>query len=623
MGEKDVDQKISSTTCRLGTYIDLPTNQYRIPFNQRIYEWKKTETERLWKDFVNVSFDDGAEHMLNFITLVQEDDDSDCYIFDGQQRTLTCILIFAAIARKFKEDSIILSKNIEYKDIETRYNEAIKRVLESKIKLDDELNGKKKEIIQFYNEEDTELFYDVVTNYAIDKDLTTRKNNLKNESTQKNLMSNYINVINLLDEYMDSRSKDDILPKEKWTKEEWEEEYRLIENLYKSISHRIILIIMKVKNENMALQMFESLNNTGRDLEKYFVLKNEIYRNASSLDDNSKGKYSGKQTETFSVKNYVEKQWEDIDFNLEGINKGKFLKDVSTVRNGKSTKDNAYNKIIAEFPMEDKEGIEQLLRMLDDNSRLYRLIVNPVDNTLFTNDDNLKEYIFYSNCLSALGFKQHYPVLLSSMINGYEEDSIISLLKYIFSVSVRNVYFCGTNPNELEKMFAIISQGINDKSMTFDDVIHRININTKSDRDVYNQILEFSTTSNSKPRTLFNLIYHHCKSDDRGEIETSIDNNKVDLEHIFPKKPKNDQCWKKYFADDEERIKYTGKLGNMTLWYSKDNQLQKNALFSDKVKKYVDSQIFFTRMLAKNSEWGKKEIDRRTRMIAKTLIKIL
>lgn len=134
MYRKDVAQEIVSTTCRLGSYIDLDLNQYKIPFNQRIYEWKKSETERLWNDFIHVSSVDGAQHMLNFITLVQEDEDSDCYIFDGQQRTITCVLIFSAIARKINEIKNNLNddddfESKEYTKLKDKYSEKEKRSL--------------------------------------------------------------------------------------------------------------------------------------------------------------------------------------------------------------------------------------------------------------------------------------------------------------------------------------------------------------------------------------------------------------------------------------------------------------------------------------------------------------
>lgn len=454
----------------------------------------------------------------------------------------------------------------------------------------------------------------MITNYSSETDLKEQKNRLNSESTQRNLMSNYINIINFLDSYIDMETKE---------LDDKEKEYNALINLYKNIYNKVLLITMKVKNEKMALQMFESLNNTGRYLEKYFVLKNEIYRNSLIIDNNSKGDYTQESTSEHPVKKIIEEKWGTIDFNLEGINKGKFLKDVSTVLNGNSTKANAYTKIISKYNMEDKTQIDNLLDMLLENSEKYRLIVHPEDIKTFDNEDYLKEYILYNNCLSTFGFNQYYPVLLSAMLNEYKDCEMLVLIKHIFSISVRNIYFGDSNPNSLEKLFARISKGINDKSINFDDAIEQIKGETKSNDVVFKQINEFSTTSNYKPRALFNLIYYKCQSNKLKEIKTSIDNSKVDLEHIFPKNPKDEEDWKKYFKDDKERIKYTGKLGNMTLWYSKVNQFKKNVPFSDKVSSYADSEIFFTRMLANNSEWGKKEIDRRTKKIAKALIKIL
>lgn len=92
-----IKELLNSETITLGDYLDIKKGQFVIPFSQRKYEWGKPETKRLFDDLVSLYEDQDGVHPLNFFTF---SDDSELKIFDGQQRTITCMLLLAVIAQK-------------------------------------------------------------------------------------------------------------------------------------------------------------------------------------------------------------------------------------------------------------------------------------------------------------------------------------------------------------------------------------------------------------------------------------------------------------------------------------------------------------------------------------------
>lgn len=88
---------------KLGEILNLAYGSLYIPFNQRPYEWKTEQVSRLFKDFyaIFISDDENKEHVLNFITIKKEEDKK--YVFDGQQRIVTSILIIIGLMQRIKQ----------------------------------------------------------------------------------------------------------------------------------------------------------------------------------------------------------------------------------------------------------------------------------------------------------------------------------------------------------------------------------------------------------------------------------------------------------------------------------------------------------------------------------------
>lgn len=95
----NVGDMINSYTKSLDEYLKIePGVTYIIPFSQRNYEWRKQDVHRLFNDLISLyNTDSNDMHMLNFFTF-SKTNEGNLKIFDGQQRTVTCLLLLAVIA---------------------------------------------------------------------------------------------------------------------------------------------------------------------------------------------------------------------------------------------------------------------------------------------------------------------------------------------------------------------------------------------------------------------------------------------------------------------------------------------------------------------------------------------
>ncbi|MEG1283049.1 MAG: DUF262 domain-containing protein, partial [Lactococcus sp.] len=182
-------RKIESNDQTLNSYlkIDSEIGILNIPFSQRPYEWGKSQVVRLFNDLVSLSDDSDTIHMLNFFTLSKEGDSTK--IFDGQQRTITSLLIVSAFARSLKDHG--------QKDVSDH-------LVRSYIVSENPLKGTKERKLIFENEETNQLFYELL----VDKNFLEMNSKNYSDESQGHLISNYQLVNELLDEYVKENSLD-------------------------------------------------------------------------------------------------------------------------------------------------------------------------------------------------------------------------------------------------------------------------------------------------------------------------------------------------------------------------------------------------------------------------------
>lgn len=584
MGVKDL---LKSETLSLGEYLTIEKGTFYIPFSQRKYEWGKPEVTRLFNDLVGLYNSQNDSHMLNFFTFSNED--GKLKIFDGQQRTVTCLLLISVVAQKLKRYNF------------DKANKAADQIQETYFVKQDYLdaNANNKRKLQFDTSDVNDLFYtitDVDYRYTTkEKEASDSRSYLAAKHYGKNssnyaLVNNYILLNDLLDSYIDDSSKESIFGSD-----------NLVE-LLKVILNECVLVLFTAATEETATDMFESLNNTGKDLEKYYVLKNNLVK--------------------LLGEDKVKKEWQEIDNNILDLSPKNFLVAVATVINGKTQSKEALDKLYIHYDESSVVDMKELLTLLVNASQKYLWISKPnniLSSQYSTTKKEKDEFIMVSEALSIFSIKQYYTIVLAMMLKDIQLLEINRVMRAVLNVGVRNFYFSGDRANTLEGPFASYAKEIFSGSISIDAVVKGIYKSANSDETVKPAILTKVVKSNVPASYLLRLVYN----DDLKNDEVEVSRSNVDVEHILPKNPKKNSTWLEWFDDEQERERCTYALGNLTLWIDKNNRGAQNAEFEKKRESYLQSSLKANQEIAQNDEWTSKQIDERTDQLAELILRSL
>lgn len=358
-------------------------NLLDIPRNQRRYVWSETNWNDLLTDieFI-VDKSTSPKHFIGSIVLRKEDSVNglDKYsIIDGQQRTITIILLLLALIRIFKENNLksdvegtqqflyvmdrkgnkyLVLHNDAYIDIEDLANEILKA--ENKCSLD-------------------QIF-----------------NNCLLSVKSKRLKAAFLYFYNHLKQKETSEGVDKLI------------QFRdsLLDTNY---------IRIDTDTEEDAYTVFEILNARGQSLEPYELLKNYIMRYIhpkEMVDD-------------------VKQKWGIIE-DVLGSNINNFFRHYVVHKIDTPDKKDIYRVIQNAFP---KDRVESLLKDIYAKAHLYSHIINP------SSERDECEYKIFSYLKSKRSV-QLRPLLLS-LLTAYEYNKAITKEEYIKSLTfLKNFFVC-------------------------------------------------------------------------------------------------------------------------------------------------------------------------------------
>ncbi|WP_028273391.1 HNH endonuclease family protein [Atopococcus tabaci] len=406
--------------------------------------------------------------------------------------------------------------------------------------------------------------------------------------TVQNLIRNYNYLNNLLDNFIEERqiNSDELL--------------RLIKVILRNTS----LITIKTATDELAMAMFETLNNTGKKLENFYVLKNDLVITLSEPA--------------------VKEKWAKVDSNLENYDPSQFLVSFATLFAGKSTKNNSLSKIYDYFDKNSKTDMRKLLDKLVIASENYLQIRNPSQLKEHGNLTEIKKYRKLTTDINVFNVKQHHSLLLAMFMKEKSIAEINAVLGLILNLSIRNFYFKEKRANTIEKPIADLAKDVYNADLSLEEITRRIGKMIIKDDELKTAIHGKSVTTQTDERRLkFILRETYNENDLKNELEIKQSLSDIHYEHILPQNPVKDSQWMKDFPNSEEREKYTRKLGNATLLLEKLNKNIGNKDFNEKRHKYAESAVPENKQLAAKSKWTKKDIDARTAALADKVINYL
>lgn len=527
---------LTANSIPIRNYLYLTSGTLRNPYSQRPYEWSKAQAERLFNDYYSVHESASSTHVLNFITVYQEDDKNK-YIYDGQQRTVSSLLIVASLIRILKEigdDSFAQT--------------FIGRYLASPDEFDDRMFTYK---LIFEKNSANNIF----KNYIVTGSEIPETINLTDH--EKALKTNY----NLFYDLFKIKIGNSPSP-------------QLIKKILKNISEKVVLILIETSNEDVAIKMFDTLNSTGPQLADFYSLKNYLVQVLGEDVDRD--------------------VWENIDSNTNGLNKNKSLVSYVSCFNEKTAEKNIFNKIKELKSLDDTNEAHTFLEKLAKASETFLHLSSP---NLCTNGTNVDKNIFLERvrALNTLKAVQYKPVIVAMDLLNMGLDDINAALEAIITLQLRNIFIGQESGNTLEQFYSKLSKSIYEESTQgIDSILNSIHSQMISDtvlKDNFSSKLINTNNDKSIIKYVLRPIYNYeYQIRNQNELLINPDTNLITLEHILPENPEINSLWTTNF-NDEDREKYTFLIGNLTLLLRGPNASASNNKFGIKVSEFASSLI--------------------------------
>ncbi|OYD59839.1 hypothetical protein CGZ90_05610 [Fictibacillus aquaticus] len=550
---------LEADTKKLEYLLNLSYGTLYIPYSQRPYEWKEEQVLRLFNDFYSVytSKDSSSTHILNFITIrIDEEEGNKKYIYDGQQRTVTSLLLLSALISELREIDENSTSSANTLTNLYLYTSHWKDSSATNLKI---------------------VFDNVAANYMLHEHIFKGQDLPLGHvfsDYDKALYENYYYIKDLIHKRFSPKpNKDEIVA------------------FIDIVLEHILVIIIETSFENIAEEMFETLNSTGLQIEDFYVLKNTLIQ---TLDEDT-----------------VKPIWSSIEINTDRINKSKFLHAYVNTINGKTASSNIYSKISNLINLKDPSTAIDFLNELKRTSEIFMKIDNPSQRIDGTQDQNNK-YLQCVNNLALLSANQYKPVILAMGLKDYHISEINIVLEKIIALQLRNIFIADNKANTLELFYPALAKLIYKEEITeIDQILLKISNEMINDAQLYesfnNRLIE-----SRKDEAIIRFILKEIYNSQHTEIVINANSRDVNLEHILPVIPSEGSQWLTDFPEEDERNTLKYKIGNLTVLFNRLNSRIKNSDFSIKKSAYLESVIPQNKILGNVSEWKKPNIDQRT-----------
>lgn len=512
---------------------DVFQQWYRIPSYQRPYVWEKDQIVELLDDITNAyTRDEKSEYFLGSLVLQEKENEGyqDFDILDGQQRLTTLFLITAVIRDLTNNEN---RKNTCQESIFRKGNKDDN--IPERLRIIFDIRDEVKDFV------DTYVKYNGATLSEKIKDIAEDKN--KNKSVY-----NMANAILYIQQYFNKNNN--------------------IDNFFPFLRTKVLLISVSTKNLDDAFNLFTVLNNRGMKLRSADILKSD---NLSLIQDKDE------------VSKYA-KKWEQIE-SYFGEDFDKFLSHLQSIL----TKEKARLNLLDEFEKnifksKKSESNDCNEPILNKGKDFFNFVKKYKEHYEFLFDSN--QCLELKNLIKLMQVGFVSDLWIAPLLHYYDKfgkENLVDFVKKLNNKFASDWIANLTPTTRIYNMNEIITQI--EKVEHANELLNHdcLKIDEKS-------ILEFikGDIYGKRPARyillLVNYLDHHSQ-----EIEFVVPNT-ISVEHILPQNPKCDSQWKKDF-DDESRMEWTDKIGNLIIISRRKNSSQGNKDFSEKKKKYFAGKV--------------------------------
>lgn len=564
----NINGGIGMITSEISQILNVFNNNYiyEIPDFQRDFVWGRVEIDRLFQDFSEDTEGFTAEvknldgYLLGNIVLINNStQDTHKIVIDGQQRLTTLSLLYKALENLLKE-----------KMVTSGGQELIWAQMSS-------------DLSKGYG------LFDDYNNFESPKIL--HHDSLKFGSSYRKIIRDQLTESDDLETSADSQINEVF--------ESINDQLRALDDnqlkkLIQYVKNKVLLIVTTAPNISKAFQLFEILNNRGKDLEPLDLIKNNLLKNIDEQDLNG------------PIRQKFNEDWSAFIENLEISKKKKiesstFLKHFLMGTRGENVrKENLYKYFSNE---EDTlySDTESIMKLVGDFKRVSKIYgsIEEKDYADFL-DEDLHMYILFQ----LLKMKQMHVMLIPFYYASREAKKDVVDLAIRFGASV--VFsFTPANfiekelPNKIKKFKTMeMDQGFDPAFKVFKaDIESLIKERSVLVKEAVSSRKFENTRGNYTVKGLDLLKFIELYAHENRHVITSVAARQLSLEHILPRNMELYEPKLAGFKDEAEMRDYRNRIGNLALIKSSDNSHLGKKVFSDKRDVYAKSDFYSTRVI--------------------------
>ncbi|MEG6544732.1 MULTISPECIES: DUF262 domain-containing protein [Acinetobacter] len=383
-----------------------------------------------------------------------------------------------------------------------------------------------------------------------------------------------------------------------------------IDDLYDAISRLQTIDIFLEKDDDPQL-IFESLNSTGLELEEGDKIRNFILMGLSSE----------------LQEKYYEAFWNKIEKNTN-FKVSDFFKDYLTLKLNRTVVIKDIYFTFKDYVKKNNDDIEALLKDLLEYSKLYAIILNPMQYQ--------NSFTAVLVRLSQLEFTVIFPVVLAILKRWNEKnltDQEVTELLRVTEIFLFRRLIVGLATNALSKIFATLDKDVTKKAQSsqlasYAEIYKYVLLNKEESSrfpndEEFEQALfsrNIYAMSSKNKAYLFSFLENEESKEQINVIER-IKDGTYTIEHIMPQTLS--PVWQKELGKKSQQIheQWLHTLPNLTL--TGYNSKYSNRPFKDKLdveNGFKDSNLRLNQYLRECLKWTEDElVERQSRLSKKSL----
>jgi hypothetical protein len=372
---------------------------------------------------------------------------------------------------------------------------------------------------------------------------------------------------------------------------------RLIE-MMEFVREKAQVIALAVPDEMNAFMMFETLNDRGLKASQADLLKNHLLRY------------------TQNKINEGQQKWAKMLGVLEALGRGDltvtFLHHLLITKDGPTREREVFDRI--RTTVNNQNRAIEFLDELSESSNDYAALFNS-DHTKWNKYGTTTRHNI-ATINRDLRVEQIRPLMLAVARKFTVPEAKKAFRLFVFW-SVRFL-IVGGRGGLLDRNYAAAAQEIGlGKIKTAEKLAEKLKDILPSDAVFKTLFTEARVSQNFLARYYLRAIERAKKNEAEPEYVPSDDENAINLEHVLPENPGSN--WPKVDSD-VARANYK-RIGNLVLLQATKNTLVGNSDFNTKKPVLAASGFDLTAEIAKQADWGPKEILQRQTSLADLAVK--